>query len=164
MTFDLDLYLQGHSTLFWLGIQHDSIVWVIMRRRGYLQNAGVLVVLVYPSLNLFLMLIRGNKLIRFGVLLSVNTLRPRQNGRRFPDDIFRCIFLNENVWISLHISLKYVPKLRINNIPALVRIMAWRRPGNKPLSEPMIGNSLTHVCVTRPQWVKCICPSGCSFH
>ena len=34
MTFDLDLYLQGHLTLFWLGIQHDSIVWVIMRRRG----------------------------------------------------------------------------------------------------------------------------------
>ena len=34
MTFDLDLYLQGHSTLFWLGIQHDTIVWVIMRRRG----------------------------------------------------------------------------------------------------------------------------------
>ena len=34
MTFDLDLYLQGHSTLFWLGIQHGSIVWVIMRRRG----------------------------------------------------------------------------------------------------------------------------------
>ena len=41
MTFDLDLYLQGHSTLFWLGIQHDSIVWVIMRRRGYPQNEGV---------------------------------------------------------------------------------------------------------------------------
>ena len=34
VTFDLDLYLQSHSTLFWLGIQHDSIVWVIMRRRG----------------------------------------------------------------------------------------------------------------------------------
>ena len=34
MTFDLDLYLQGHSTLFWFGAQHDSIVWVIMRRRG----------------------------------------------------------------------------------------------------------------------------------
>ena len=34
ITFDLDLYLQGHSTLFWLGIQHDSIVWVIMRWRG----------------------------------------------------------------------------------------------------------------------------------
>ena len=46
MTFDLDLCLQGHSTLFWLGIQHDSIVWVIMRRRGYPQNEGVLIVLV----------------------------------------------------------------------------------------------------------------------
>ena len=34
MTFDLALYLQGHSTLFWLGTQHDSIVWVIMRQRG----------------------------------------------------------------------------------------------------------------------------------
>ena len=46
MTFALDLYRQGHSTLFWFGTQHDSIVWVIMRRRGYPQNAGVLVVLV----------------------------------------------------------------------------------------------------------------------
>ena len=26
-----------------------------------------------------------------------NTLRPRQNGRHFPDAVFRCIFLNENV-------------------------------------------------------------------
>ena len=28
---------------FWLGIQYDSMVWVIMRRRGYPQNAGVLI-------------------------------------------------------------------------------------------------------------------------
>ena len=27
----------------------------------------------------------------------LNTLRPRQNGHHFPDDIFKCIFLNENV-------------------------------------------------------------------
>ena len=32
--------------------------------------------------------------------------------------------------------------------------MAWRRLGDKPLSEPMMVNSLTHICVTRPQWVK----------
>ena len=25
------------------------------------------------------------------------------------DDIFKCIFLNENVWISIKISLKFVP-------------------------------------------------------
>ena len=67
-----------------------------------------------------------------------NTLRPRQNCRYFADDIFKCIFLNENVWISLKISLKFIPKGSINNIPALVQIMAWRRPGDKPLSEPMM--------------------------
>ena len=53
-------------------------------------------------------------------LLS-NTLRLRQNGRHFPDDIFTCIFLNENVWISIKSSLKFVRKGPINNIPALVK-------------------------------------------
>ena len=47
-----------------------------------------------------------------------------------------------------------VPKGPINNIPALVQIMAWHRPGDKPLSEPMMVSVLTHICVTRPQWVK----------
>ena len=41
-------------------------------------------------------------------------------GRHFPDDIFKCTFLNENVLISIKISLKFVPKGQINNIPALV--------------------------------------------
>ena len=44
------------------------------------------------------------------------TLRPKQNGRHFPDDIFKRIFLNENAWISLKISLKFVPNGPINNI------------------------------------------------
>ena len=87
---------------------------------------------------------------------NVNTLRLRQNGRHFPDNIFKWIFLNENVWILIKISLKFVPKGRINNIPALVEIMAWRRPGNKPLSEPMMVSLLTHICITRPQWVNLI--------
>ena len=56
----------------------------------------------------------------------------------FSDDIFKYIFLNEDVWISLKISLKFIPKVRINNIPALVQMMAWRRSGDMPLSEPMI--------------------------
>ena len=86
-------------------------------------------------------------------LTVINTLRPRQNGRHFADDISKCIFLNENLRISLTISLKFVPKVRSNNIPTLVQIMAWRRPGDKPLSEPMIVSLLTHKCVTRPQWV-----------
>ena len=60
----------------------------------------------------------------------INTLRPRQNGRHFSDDIFKCIFSNENVWISIEISLKFVPQGPINNIPALVQIVAWRWPSH----------------------------------
>ena len=86
----------------------------------------------------------------------LNTLRPRQNGRHFPDDIFKWIFLNENVWISINISLKFVRRDPINNIPTLVQIMAWRLPGDKPLPEPMMVRLSTHICVTRPQWVKTV--------
>ena len=57
-----------------------------------------------------------------------------QNGRQFADDIFRCIFVNENVCISINISLKFVHKGQINNIAALFQIMAWCRLGDKPLS------------------------------
>ena len=49
-----------------------------------------------------------------------NTLRPRQDGRQFADETYKCIFLKENVWIPIKISLKCVPKGPINNIPALV--------------------------------------------
>ena len=97
----------------------------------------------------------GGKLVVF-----INTLRPRQDGRHFPDDILKWIFLNENLWISIEISLKFVPKDPINNIPALVQIMAWRRSGDKPLSEPMMVNLLTHICVTWPQWVKAMIHAG----
>ena len=76
------------------------------------------------------------------------------DGRYFADDVFKCIFLNENVWTSFKISLKLLPKGPINNIPLLVQIMAWPRPGDKPLSEPMMVRLLTHICVTRPQWVN----------
>ena len=82
------------------------------------------------------------------------SVRPKQDGRHFPDDIFKSIFLNENVWISIKISLKFVPRGPLNNIPALVQIMAWRRPGDKPLSKPMVVRLPTHICVTRPEWVK----------
>ena len=57
----------------------------------------------------------------------LNTLKPRQNGRYLPDNISKCIFLNENVRIAIKISLKFVPKGPINNIAALVQKMACRR-------------------------------------
>ena len=83
---------------------------------------------------------------------TFNTLRLRQNGHNFAEEVFKCIFWNENVWISLKISLKFVPRGQINNFPALVPIMAWHRPGDKPLSEPMMVNLLTHICISQPQW------------
>ena len=82
-----------------------------------------------------------------------NTLRPKQNCRNFPDDIFKCIFFNENIRISIEMSLKFVPVVPINNTPALVQILAWRQAGDKSLSKPMMVSLLTHLWVTLPQWV-----------
>ena len=63
-------------------------------------------------------------------------------------------FFNENIWILLRISLKFLPEVQIYNIPALVQKIAWHCPGDKPLSEPMMAWSLTHRCITRPQWLN----------
>ena len=60
----------------------------------------------------------------------------------------------KNIRILIKISLKFVLKGPINNIPALAQIMAWRQPGDKPLSEPLMVRLLMHTCVTQPQWVK----------
>ena len=60
---------------------------------------------------------------------------PGQNGC-LTDNIFKRIFMNEKFCILT--SLKFIPKCLINNIPAFVQIMAWRRSGNKTLSEPML--------------------------
>ena len=53
-------------------------------------------------------------------LFCPNTSPPGQNGRHFADDIFKCIFLNEDVWILIKISLKFIPNGPFNNILALV--------------------------------------------
>ena len=71
----------------------------------------------------------------------LNSLRPKQTGRNFVDDIFKYIFLNGNFLISL----KYVPYDLIDNILALVQIMAWRRTSDKPLSDPMMA-LFTEAC------------------
>ena len=62
---------------------------------------------------------------RCEICLTVNTLRPRQNGRHFADELFKCIFLKKK---SIKILLKFGSKYPIDNIPALVQIMALRRP------------------------------------
>ena len=51
---------------------------------------------------------------------AISTFRPSQNGTHFLIDTFKCISVNENVLIFLKISLKFVPKVQIYNIPSLV--------------------------------------------
>ena len=66
-----------------------------------------------------------------GKAMLTYKLRPRQYGRHFADDICKCIFLNQIVWTVIAISLQCVHECQINNIPALIEIMAWCRPGDK---------------------------------
>ena len=80
-------------------------------------------------------------------------------GRDKMAAIIQTTFSSAFSWIKMYeFRLRFhwifVPKGSINNIPSLVQIMAWRRPGDKPLSEPMMVSLLTHICVTRPQWLK----------
>ena len=77
-------------------------------------------------------------------------MRPRQSGHHFINDTLKRIFLNENVRIAIKISL---------NVPALVQLMAWHRPGDKSLSKPMVVKLPTHICVILPQCVNSLRPS-----
>ena len=81
----------------------------------------------------------GGLSIKWGMLSKIIwTHLPRhKNGRHFTDDIFKRIFLNGNVRISIQISLKFVPKGPVDNKSELVSVMAWRRTGDKPLPKPV---------------------------
>ena len=83
-----------------------------------------------------------------------------ENSRHFADDIFKRIFSNENVRISIKISLKFVLQSPTDNKSVLVQIMSWRRTGEKPLSETMLslltvslgGDELIyHYCISFPR-------------
>ena len=86
--------------------------------------------------------------------LSINSSPPGQNGCHFADNIFICIFVNEQICILIHIPLKFLPKDLIDNKSTLVQVMAWCRTGDKPLPEPMLPSSLTHIRSSRSRWVQ----------
>ena len=92
-------------------------------------------------------------------LLSNVAVKFTHWGRDKMAAVFQTAFSDAFSWMKMYefrnkISLEFVPKSQINNIPALVQTMACRWLGDKPLSEPMMASLLTHICVTRPQWVK----------
>ena len=86
--------------------------------------------------------------------IHVAQLRPREKGGHFPDGIFKCISWMKMYEFWFKISLKFVLKGSINNIAALVQIMACRLVGAKPISEPMLVSLLTYIWVTQPQWIN----------
>ena len=73
-----------------------------------------------------------------GPWVPINTLRPKQNGHHFADNILKCIFLNETLGILIKISLKFVPEDPIDNKSPLVQWMAWYLSSNRPLPEPVL--------------------------
>ena len=81
-------------------------------------------------------------------------------GRHKMAAVFQTLFSGACSWMKMfQFRLKFHWTLFVrvgpmNNIPALVQIMAWRRPGDKPLSDPTMAILQTHIRVTRPKWVK----------
>ena len=70
------------------------------------------------------------------------------------DNLFQTTFSDSFSWLKMyqfwlwfHWSLFLWFKLY--NIPALVGIIAWRRPGDKPLSEAVMVSLLMHICITQ---------------
>ena len=107
-----------------------------------------------------------NFLTHYGMLVhtadvAFSILRPRQMAI-ISQTPFSNAFLHFLEWKGMNFyfkkSVKFVRKDPINHIPAFVKILAWCRPGDKPLSETMVVRLQTYICVTRPQ---CVSKSTC---
>ena len=94
---------------------------MIIKINATATNLGRLVIIV---IIIGVVLVDWIPLFWLFLTMYINTFRPRKNGHQFPNDILKWIFLNENVWILIKISLKFVLKGPINNIPALARWQA----------------------------------------
>ena len=81
--------------------------------------------------------------------VALHSLRPTQNGRHFPDDIFKYISWMKRFEFWMKFWLQFIPTGQIDNNKALIQIMAWCRIGGKPLSKLMM-----RICVTRPRRVR----------
>ena len=110
---------------------------------------------LYESLKLLSRFIQNCLNMRY-LLLASRSLT--HWGRDKMAAISQTTFSNAFSWMKIYqfrlrFHWKFFPREEIY-IPALVQIMAWRRRGDKPLSEPVMVSLLTHICATRPQWVN----------
>ena len=72
----------------------------------------------------------------------------RQNGRRFPDNILNCIFLNKNVWILLRFHWSLFPRFEFT----IFQHCADQATGH--YLKQCWPSSPMHICITQPQLVK----------
>ena len=93
-----------------------------------------------------------------------STVRPIRKRIHFAVNIFKCIFLNGDVWIWLKFHWSLFLRVQWRIFLALVQIMAWCWPGDKPLSEAMMVRLLTYICVTWPQWVQILQSKSDFYH
>ena len=91
---------------------------------------------------------------QFSEMQSYQHIEAETKWSPFSRRQFEMDFWNENAWISIKISLKFVPGGPMNTFQSLVQILVWRRPGDKPLSEPMMVSLMMHICITLLQWVN----------
>ena len=129
-------------------ISYVALIWMAKSNcwkmahisRNWLSRSGILLLSNWSSVLLLSFTVNFFSWLHHFIVI---TWRLRQSGCHFPVDIFKWIFLNEIVWIMNKISLNFVPRGLLNNIPALVQTMTWCRPGDKLLSEPMMARLLT---------------------
>ena len=129
-----DTLVPGNLCQFWFYVEIMKGIVVITDICWYSWNSGQTGYIKPMSLTAHT---ACKKYIYVSVLLIHLPLHG-QNGRHFADDIFKCFFMNEKFCIAIQIPLKFVPEGPVYNNPALVEIIAWRRIGDKPLSEPML--------------------------
>ena len=136
---DIGLWIHRQETS-----QRCDSLWSTFSQWMMTASFAALTVLIFTDLSLICSSLTSRNIRQR--ITSLNKSLPGQNGRRFEDDIFKCIFMNLKLCVFIRISLTFVPKFPINNITALVQIIAWRRPGDNPLSEPMM-TQFTDACM-----------------
>ena len=160
----ISTYVFANHTSLKMAAAMDFVSWLICRSKvwwnktipssSYIEceaHGGWETTWNHPSLRIWY-IYQYSAGVHCNVKYHLNSSPPGQNGRHLPDDVLKCIFMNGKVCMLIPISLKFVRKSPINNIPALVQVMAWHWSGDKPLSEPMLKcwpSSLTHVYSTR---------------
>ena len=119
------VYISNHKASYmrqlYPQIQICNRVWCLVI--AYLWMILVLYLYPYktPKWSIRYMFCRTRNMIKG----YIKIMKLRQNGCHFADDIFKWIFLNENLWYSNEISLKYVPWGPFNNKLTLFQIKAW---------------------------------------